>query len=152
MFSLFKLASIALVAAALPTALGSNLFVHNNCPFDVWCGSAKNDGASRPSVLVNGGGGTYQSPLPAEDDNVGSVLKCSRNPGLGQPFQMELAVQDGRSWFDLSAIDGDPFLDFPRHADIAGQCTLDCPPGSTACEYPVQVDCATMEDAWLHLC
>ncbi|KAI1770210.1 hypothetical protein F4818DRAFT_446506 [Hypoxylon cercidicola] len=151
MVNMLKLATVVL-SAALPTVLGGNLIAVNNCPFEVWCYAAKNDGTSAPSVQVGGNGGMYQSPLPALDDNVGSVLKCSMNPDLGQPFQMELAVQDGRSWFDLSAIDGDPFLQYQRHADVAGQCVLHCDPGSSSCEYPVQVDCATTEDAWMSLC
>lgn len=150
MVNMLKL-SLAL-AAACPTVLGSNLYAKNNCNFDIWCWAAKNDGTGSGTVQVGRNGGVYMSPLPADDDNVGSVLKCSEDPGLSKPFQMELAVQYGRSWFDLSAIDGDPFLDFTRHAEVAGQCVLHCDPGSTSCEYPVQVDCETQEDAWMTLC
>ncbi|KAI1452166.1 hypothetical protein F4805DRAFT_463051 [Annulohypoxylon moriforme] len=144
--------SAFVLTAALPSALGSHLNVHNNCGFEIYCGAAKNDGTSSPAVKVGGGGGTWQSPLPANDDNIGSVLKCANNPGLTQPFQMELALQNGHSWFDLSALDGDPFINVARHAEIAGQCVLDCPAGSVACEWPVQPDCQTSEDAWLTLC
>ncbi|XXH01477.1 Protein SLG1 [Hypoxylon texense] len=153
MISTSKLISLVLAGAALPTAvLGGNMIAVNNCDFDVWCWAAKNDGTTAPEVPVPGRGGMYQSPLPAADDNVGSVLKCSMSADYSQPYQMELAVQDGRSWFDLSAIDGNSFLPFMRHADIAGQCVLHCDPGSNACEYPVQVDCPTQADAWLSLC
>ncbi|KAI1139179.1 hypothetical protein F5Y05DRAFT_424845 [Hypoxylon sp. FL0543] len=149
MFTLFKFVSLAL--AAVPVVLGSTLHVQNNCEFPIHCGAAKNDGTSSPSVEV-GKGGTYHSPLAANNDNIGSVLKCATNAGLLQPFQMELAVQNGRSWFDLSALDGDPFVGYRRHAELAGQCLLDCPGGSTTCEWPVQVDCASQEDAWLTYC
>ncbi|KAI2603720.1 hypothetical protein GGR54DRAFT_644459 [Hypoxylon sp. NC1633] len=146
-----KFAALALLAA-VPTTMGSSLWVHNNCHFDIFCDAAKNDGKFSGGVKVAQNGGTYMSPLPADNDNVGTVLKCALDPGLSRPFQMELAVQNGRSWFDLSAIDGDPFIQFHRHAEIAGQCVLDCEPWSTACEYPVQVDCPTTEDAWLNIC
>ncbi|KAI4861205.1 hypothetical protein F4820DRAFT_452155 [Hypoxylon rubiginosum] len=153
MVSTSKLISIVLAGVTLPTAvLGGNLYALNNCDFDVWCWGAKNDGTTSPEVLTGARGGIYESPLPAQDDDVGSVVKCSMHADYSQPFQMELAVQDGRSWFDLSAIDGDPFLPFTRHADVAGQCLLHCDAGSISCEYPVQVDCATTEDAWLSLC
>ncbi|KAI0009969.1 hypothetical protein F4779DRAFT_639801 [Xylariaceae sp. FL0662B] len=143
--------AVALLAV-LPTALGSNLFVHNNCGFAIWCGAAKNKGGLGPTVQVGGSGGVYQSPLPAENDNIGSVLKCATNQALAQPFQMELNVQYGRSWLDLSAVDGDPFLAYHRHAETAGQCVIDCPAGSTACEWPHQIDCDSTENAWLTLC
>ncbi|KAI1413402.1 hypothetical protein F5Y13DRAFT_189311 [Hypoxylon sp. FL1857] len=149
MFSLLKFASLALVAA--PVVLGSELYIQNNCGFTMYCGAAKNDGTSSSSVQV-GNGGTYHSPLPANNDNIGSVLKCATNSGLQQPFQMELAVQNGRAWLDLSALDGDPFVGYHRHAELAGQCVLDCPGGATACEWPIQADCASQEDAWLTIC
>ncbi|KAI1210254.1 uncharacterized protein F4807DRAFT_460083 [Annulohypoxylon truncatum] len=151
MFNMLNLSAL-IFAAVLPSTLGSTLNVLNNCGFEIYCGAAKNDGSSSPAVRVNGGGSTWQSPLAADDDNIGSVLKCANNLGLIQPFQMELALQNGHSWFDLSALDGDPFIGVSRHAEIAGQCVLDCPPGSVGCEWPVQPDCQTSEDAWLTLC
>ncbi|OTB03264.1 hypothetical protein M426DRAFT_24048 [Hypoxylon sp. CI-4A] len=151
MVGFLKLASLAALAA-LPVAQCSDLFVLNNCNFNIFCAGAKNDGTSTVSTAVKGNGGTYKSPLLANDDNIGSVLKCSKNADMSKPFQMELAVQNGRSWFDLSAEDADPFVTYHRHAEIAGQCVLDCPPGSTSCEYPVQPDCLTTEDAWMTLC
>ncbi|KAI1464935.1 uncharacterized protein F4812DRAFT_441020 [Daldinia caldariorum] len=106
--------------------MAGNLLVQNNCKFDIWCSAAKNDGSSRDSVRVPAGN-HYTSPLPANNDNIGSVLKCTDTSGSKKVFQEELAVQNGRSWFDLSAIDGDPFINYHRHAEISGQCVLDCP-------------------------
>lgn len=149
MFNVLKLASLALLAA--PTVLASDIIVQNNCKFNVWCSAAKNDGASSALVKVKAGR-HYKSPLPAYNDNVGSVLKCTDVSGSRKVFQVELAVQNGRSWFDLSAIDGDPFLSHHRHAELAGQCVIDCPAGSTSCYYPLQVDCASTENAVLTIC
>ncbi|KAF3067230.1 hypothetical protein GL218_08569 [Daldinia childiae] len=149
MFNILKLTLLALLTA--PAVIASDLIVQNNCNFHVWCSAAKNDGSSSASVKVHAGR-HYTSPLPAYNDNVGSVLKCTDVSGSLSVFQAELAVQNGRSWFDLSAIDGDPFLPHHRHAELAGQCVLDCPPGSTSCYYPVQVDCATTESAVLTIC
>ncbi|KAI1385793.1 uncharacterized protein F4822DRAFT_432651 [Hypoxylon trugodes] len=141
-------ASLVLLAA-LPAAIASSLNVQNNCDFGIQCSAAKNDGSSSPPVEVNGNGGTYSSPLLANDDNVGTVLKC----GISGPvFQMELDLQNGRSWLDLSALDGDPFLPYHRHVELAGQCVIDCPATSTTCEWPLQVDCSSSEDGWLTLC
>ncbi|OTA55064.1 hypothetical protein K449DRAFT_400250 [Hypoxylon sp. EC38] len=150
MFSILKFASLAI--AAIPVVLGSTLHAHNNCAFTIYCGAAKNDGSFSPTVAVASRGGIYDSPLLANNDNVGSVLKCATNAGLSQPFQMELAVQNGRSWFDLSALDGDPFVGYSRHAELAGQCVLDCPASAKTCEWPIQVDCESQADAWLTIC
>ncbi|KAI6083469.1 hypothetical protein F4821DRAFT_262853 [Hypoxylon rubiginosum] len=150
MVNTMKLISIVL-SGALPTVFAGDLYAINHCSFDVWCWGAKNDGTDSPVELTTANGGIYKSPLRANNDNMGSVVKCSMNSDRSQPFQMELAVQNGRSWFDLSAIDGDPFLPFTRHGDVSGQCVLHCDPGSSSCEYPVQVDCETQEDAWLAL-
>ncbi|KAI1768475.1 hypothetical protein GGR53DRAFT_462442 [Hypoxylon sp. FL1150] len=120
MVNTFKLVSLVL-SGALPSVLGGNLHAINHCSFDMWCWGAKNDGSTSPEVRVAAHGGVYASPLPAKNDNVGSVVKCSMHSDFSQPFQMELAVQNGRSWFDLSAIDGDPFLKYERHGDVSGQ-------------------------------
>ncbi|KAI8964170.1 hypothetical protein F5Y11DRAFT_112223 [Daldinia sp. FL1419] len=149
MFNALKLASLALLAA--PAVMASNLIVQNNCNFNLFCFAAKNDGTSSKSVKVSAGN-HYQSPLPANDDNIGSVLKCTNTQGSRKVLQAELAVQNGHSWFDISALDGDPFLSHHRHAELAGQCVLDCPAGSTSCYWPVQVDCYSTDDAVLTIC
>ncbi|KAI0017539.1 hypothetical protein F4780DRAFT_796145 [Xylariomycetidae sp. FL0641] len=100
-------------------------------------------------------GGAYSAPGPytANNDDVGAVLKCGTSPALSSPYQMELAISNGVAYLDLSAIDGDPFLARRRHAQLAaGLCVLDCPPGSTACEFPKLVTCNSQADATLTVC
>ncbi|KAH9906055.1 hypothetical protein F4778DRAFT_728633 [Xylariomycetidae sp. FL2044] len=147
MFSFTKLAALLLVA--VPGTLAGNLIVRNNLGFTIWCGAADNQGASSPVVAVPSGAG-YTSPLPAMEG--GAVLKCADNPGYRPVYQFEVATTNGRTWMDLSSLDGSPFLGYHRHAEVPGtSCVLDCPAGSTACEWPVMVDCASTADAIMTL-
>ncbi|KAI1132844.1 hypothetical protein F5Y10DRAFT_260743 [Nemania abortiva] len=118
MLNLLSLAGLSLLAA-LPQAYAGNLVAHNNCPFSIYCASAKNDATFSPTVEVVSGA-TYLSPQPAFNDNVGVVVKCALDPSLYPVYQMELAVQYGISWLDISHEDGDPFLQYHRHAEIRG--------------------------------
>ncbi|KAI3333931.1 hypothetical protein F4824DRAFT_502633 [Ustulina deusta] len=101
----------------LPQTFAKWLIAKNECPFEIWCAGAKNDRTFTPSSLVLPGQ-MYWSQLTADNDNIGAVLKCALNPQVQQPYQMEVNVQYGLSWLDLSAIDGDPFLAYHRHAEI----------------------------------
>ncbi|KAI0097270.1 hypothetical protein GGR51DRAFT_566714 [Nemania sp. FL0031] len=138
--------------AAFPQAYAGNLLVYNACPFQIWCASAKNDASFSETIPV-AAGGTYLSPKPAMNDNIGAVVKCALNPSLHPVYQLELAVKDGRSWLDLSHEDGSPFLGHHRHAQIDGsECTIDCQPGESNCDYPTSVDCFSQGDAVMTLC
>ncbi|KAI1149990.1 hypothetical protein F4825DRAFT_468575 [Nemania diffusa] len=138
--------------AAFPQAFAGNLIAFNGCPFQIYCAAAKNDGSFSETVPVEPGK-IYWSPKPAFNDNVGSVVKCGLTAALSPVYQLELAVQYGRSWLDLSHEDGNPFLAYHRRAEIAGSsCVLDCKAGEESCEYPVQVDCMNEGDAVMTLC
>ncbi|KAI1429820.1 hypothetical protein F5Y12DRAFT_795353 [Xylaria sp. FL1777] len=102
-----------------PQILAKWLSARNECPFDVWCAGAKNDGTFTPSTKISQGQ-TYRSELTADDNNIGAVLKCALDPYIQQPYQMEVTVRRGLTWLDLSAVNGDPFLDYHRHAEING--------------------------------
>ncbi|GAP88420.1 hypothetical protein SAMD00023353_2900980 [Rosellinia necatrix] len=144
--------ALTLLFALLPQALAGNLIVHNKCHFNIWCAGAKNDRTATPAYKVRAGH-KFTSPSPAHDDNVGAVLKCSLASDLSSPYQLEVAVLEGRSFIDLSALDGHPFLAYHRHAEVRkGGCILDCPPGVQTCEWPEAVDCATAGDAIMTLC
>ncbi|KAI0434176.1 hypothetical protein F5Y09DRAFT_357521 [Xylaria sp. FL1042] len=128
------------------------LFAKNECSFEVWCAGAKNDGTFTEIRKVLPGQ-LYRSDLPAQNNNIGTVVKCAMNDAIHQPYQLEVNVENGLTWLDLSSIDGNPFLGYHRHAEVnGGLCALDCPPGSTACEYPVTMTCKTQADATLYLC
>ncbi|KAI0968212.1 hypothetical protein F4678DRAFT_464719 [Xylaria arbuscula] len=153
MTGLLQLALISWISLA-PQAYSKFLIAKNDCGFEVYCAGAKNNGAFSPITKVLPGQ-WYQSPLSADNDNIGAVLKCDIDPALQKPFQLELNVQYGKSWVDLSAIDGDPFLPYHRHAELdGGLCSVDCPPGVAGdCEWPnVQPTCMTTGDATLYIC
>ncbi|KAI1268086.1 hypothetical protein F5Y18DRAFT_377377 [Xylariaceae sp. FL1019] len=105
--------------AMMPTALAGTLSVVNSCSFAIYCGGANNNGDDTPTFYVPAGT-SWTSTLTAPNNNVGVALKCATNPGLLNPYQMEIAIQNGRAWLDLSAVDGDPFLAYHRHAEIPG--------------------------------
>ncbi|KAI0443499.1 hypothetical protein F4803DRAFT_550119 [Xylaria telfairii] len=108
------------VLIALPQTLAGNLIVHNQCDFEIWCGSAANDGTFTPAALVHMGQ-AYVSPQPAVPGEKGVVVKCGRRSDLGEPYQLEVAQDaDSRTWFDLSSLDGRPFERYKRHAEILG--------------------------------
>ncbi|KAJ2989007.1 hypothetical protein NUW58_g3687 [Xylaria curta] len=107
------------VLAMAPYSYAGNLIVKNQCPTTIWCGAAKNDGTFSPSVQV-APGASYTSPKPAYNDGIGAVLKCGQEQDMLHPYQLEMAVQNGRSWLDLSNLDGSPYHGFHRHAEIAG--------------------------------
>ncbi|KAI1190858.1 hypothetical protein F5B17DRAFT_427145 [Nemania serpens] len=138
--------------AALPQVFAGNLLVDNSCDFSIYCAGAKNDGTFTEVVHV-AAGDILQSLKPANNDNVGAVLKCALDQSLETVYQMEMAVRDGKTWLDLSSLDGAPFVAYHRHAEIPGTtCTLDCAAGETACEWPTSVDCISNGDAILTLC
>ncbi|KAI0163963.1 hypothetical protein GGR57DRAFT_498047 [Xylariaceae sp. FL1272] len=105
--------------AMMPAALAGTLSVHNSCSFGIFCAGANNKGDFTPTVSVPAGT-SWTSLLSAENDNIGAVLKCATNSGLSGPYQMEIAILNGRAYLDLSAEDGDPFLAYHRHAEIPG--------------------------------
>ncbi|KAI1118411.1 hypothetical protein F5Y14DRAFT_263783 [Nemania sp. NC0429] len=151
MSRLISIAAFA-VLAALPQAFAGNLLVDNSCEFSIFCAGAKNDGTFTEVVEV-GGGEVLQSLKPANNDNIGAVLKCGLDNTLQNVYQMEMAVRDGKTWLDLSSLDGSPFVAYRRRAEIPGTtCALDCQAGQTNCEWPTSVDCISDGDAILTLC
>ncbi|KAK5626400.1 hypothetical protein RRF57_002115 [Xylaria bambusicola] len=151
MSRVFGLTTLSLLFLATP-ASAAVLKALNLCPFEIYCGGAKNDGTFSNTTKVPSGA-LYRSPLQANNDNIGTVLKCALNDQLQQPFQMEVNIQFGITWFDLSAVDGDPFLAYHRYAEVdSGLCPLDCPPYTKNCEWPVQLTCLTMNDSTMYLC
>ncbi|KAI1865018.1 uncharacterized protein JN550_008564 [Neoarthrinium moseri] len=136
------------------SVLGGYLNVQNSCSFAIFCQGAKGDGTDTGAATSVGAGSSWTSPLAANDDNIGATLKCSLSSTLSSPYQLEMAVAAGRSWLDLSRVDGAPFEAFHRSAEWPGtSCpVLDCPAGSSACEWPTQIDCATTADVWMYLC
>ncbi|KAI0553074.1 hypothetical protein F4679DRAFT_580744 [Xylaria curta] len=147
--------SIALnfLLIALPGALAGNLIVHNQCIFEIWCGSAANDGTFTPAIHVDAGG-FYTSPRPAIPGARGVVVKCGLDSNIQQPYQLEVAQDaDTRLWIDLSDLNGHPFQAYHRHAEVPGtNCILDCPGGVTTCEWPDQLACYSTQDVVLTIC
>lgn len=118
MLRLRDFATLSLLSL-VPQALATFLKVQNNCAFEIYCAGAKNDGrfTNVQNVLP---GALYKSELAGDNDNIGTVAKCALNPHIQHPFQMEVAVRNGNTFLDLSAVDGDPFLPYDRYAEVDG--------------------------------
>ncbi|KAK8094223.1 antigenic thaumatin domain-containing protein [Apiospora hydei] len=87
------------------------------------------------------------------NDNIGVSLKCANNAGLSQPFQLEGTIKGGVAWYDLSAVDGDPFLNQRRVGYWPNtNCQIVCNPGDKGCEWPYQQTCPNPTDMVLALC
>ncbi|KAK8122629.1 hypothetical protein PG984_011299 [Apiospora sp. TS-2023a] len=136
--------------------------VLNNCPFDIYCASAKGPeggsaiGTFTPTRLV--ASGDEANFMSTDNNNVGVSLKCDVNEDLLHPYQMESTISNGVAYYDLSAVDADPFIDYQRTAVFPGpnhhtDCpVLHCEPGQTSCEWPFMETCVTTGDLLLVLC
>lgn len=75
-------------------------------------------------------------------------------------YQIEYAVDGKLVWYNLSAIDGDPFWEVKRRLKVKGmdeKCeTMECEAGEArgACNWPTLGDCAAKEgnDVSFELC
>ncbi|KAK8134243.1 antigenic thaumatin domain-containing protein [Apiospora sp. TS-2023a] len=142
----------SLLASRNSVVLAGATRVENHCGFTIWCASAKTDGtASATRALGGGASATFQDIY---DDNVGVSLKCADNAGFSHPFQMEGGINGGTAWYDLSALDGDPFLAQRRVGYWPNtNCQIVCNPGETSsCEWPVMPTCPNPTDMVLALC
>ncbi|KAK8104841.1 antigenic thaumatin domain-containing protein [Apiospora kogelbergensis] len=136
--------------------------IFNNCQFDIYCASAKGPengaaiGTFTPTRLV--AAGDEASFMSTDNNNVGVSLKCDVNEDLLHPYQLESTIKDGVAYYDLSAVDGDPFLAYKRTAvfpngDHTTNCpVLHCEPGETSCEWPFMETCNTTGDILLVTC
>lgn len=89
-------------------------------------------------------------------DNIGVNVHCGLDSGVSDSdqYQLELAVDKGVSYADLSAVNGNPFLEYQRALNYPGTTCADteCAAGSTSCDWPVSINCNTEADAYMYLC
>ncbi|KAK7984735.1 hypothetical protein PG996_006027 [Apiospora saccharicola] len=136
--------------------------VLNNCPFDIYCASAKGpEGGSAIGTFTSTrlvASGDEANFMSTDNNNVGVSLKCDVNEDLLHPYQLESTISNGVAYYDLSAVDADPFIDYKRTAVFPGpnhqtDCpVLHCEPGQTSCEWPFMETCVTTGDLLLVLC
>lgn len=150
--------------AALGLAGGARGFgtrVRNQCAFPIHCRGAKGPVAGAAvgttgEVVVLAPGAEAGSFETVNNDNVGVSVKCAIVPADldNMPYQLEVAEAAGILYYDLSSIDGDPFLPYPRTASLPGtDCPgLACAPGDGSCEWPFLETCTTEADVLMTLC
>jgi len=131
----------------LPTTYAStNTTIQNRCDFSVYVAAANctYGSATNTSILLPNHTFTYE--LPPDHSNCGQTIKLANNTNLQEPYQIEWSTDlNGIIWYDLSAVDGNPFLGYRRFMQVASgneSChSLLCLPGETACEWPAMHDC-----------
>lgn len=89
-------------------------------------------------------------------DNIGVNVHCGVESSVSDSnqYQLELAVKDGVSYGDLSAVNGDPFLKYQRAINYPGTTCdeAECAAGSTSCDWPLSMNCNTEADMYMYLC
>ncbi|ROW10955.1 hypothetical protein VMCG_00856 [Cytospora schulzeri] len=164
-------ATAFVVLAILTGALGSFMHVQNDCDFPIYCiGSRSNDGIGDATETIEvPAGDSWRSPLEVLDNDYGSALKCSPEEDTPDDNQYQMEVNsNGKTWLDLSIVNGDPFTDYERAVYFSKRgldCpSLECSPGDNSCEWcpevgeticdpPNFITCHdTDADAWLYLC
>jgi hypothetical protein len=118
--------SLLAILSLTSLALAGDLILQNNCDFSVLAEGAKNsDPISYGAWETVESGYNWTSPYSAANDGVGVVLKVTISD-TSTPYQLEAAISGGTNWYDLSALDGNPFSEYVRTAVVAG----------TSCMYP----------------
>ncbi|KAF2745969.1 hypothetical protein M011DRAFT_128583 [Sporormia fimetaria CBS 119925] len=132
-----------------PSARAISAVITNNCPFNIYLNTASclTNYASpssllRPSTSTTG----WTNMTYALNDNCGHTIKLSRTLDFeGEIYQIEYSVDKGIVWYNLSAIDGDPFWEVQRALEVQGsQCErLVCEAGENevGCAWPLMADC-----------
>lgn len=112
--------------------------VQNNCDFTIFYSSVNEQVTVVPDGYVEPG--TTTSGAFAGDLDGLSVKLCSDAAGCANPYQFETTVdmETGQIFYDLSAVNGDPFIGGPRSiypSDGSGP-TFSCASGDdSACAF-----------------
>lgn len=139
----------AVLLALAPTALSvGTAHVVNNCGFDVWYASvAQNSFPAMQKLPANGFSEVYSLP------NVGVSIKLAPSASAA-PTQFEFTWADGKINYDISNIDGNPFMKWGMSLapSMAGDSAypsckvVSCPAGQSPCTeaYNLPDDVRTM--------
>ncbi|KAF2814309.1 uncharacterized protein BDZ99DRAFT_459997 [Mytilinidion resinicola] len=82
-------------------------------------------------------------------------MKIDNNAAMSHPYEVEYSCKDSRTWYDLSSLDGSPFVTNRRFVQVgdAGQCpTIFWTYNDQSCEWPVQKDCHNGGPLSFYLC
>lgn len=120
--------------STIPATLAASAVVVNNCGTQIYLASVKNNNNAKPQPLA--ANGRYSEPLSVANNGVS--IKVSQAPG-GAVAQFEFTLAgDGKVYYDISNIDGNPFaahgvslVPSIKSSTANPTCvTIDCPPGA----------------------
>jgi hypothetical protein len=144
-----------------PTSVNVTGYIHNSCPFPIYLTTAYccHDCFTPTLVLRPGTNTTHLNITRPVHPNCGQTIKLSPTPDFaGDIYQIEYCVEGGVVWYNLSAIDGDPFWRVARKLEVLGRgCeSIVCPAGEreSTCNWPTMGDCParTGNDVRFFLC
>jgi hypothetical protein len=129
------LVGLLALLTTLPSALAaSNAIVVNQCGAPIQIASVKNNNNAQPWPLP--AGQRYTEPMLVKSNGVS--IKVQANPG-GKVAQFEFTLaSDGKVYYDISNIDGNPFaahgvslVPSVKYSAANPTCvSVDCPPGA----------------------
>jgi len=157
--TLFKGAAVLLAATNVVFAAG-NAIVHNQCDFDVYLWSVSDAATSMTTIEKKGG--EYAEAYQLNPNGGGISLKVGRDMSGKNITQYEYTLKGDSLWYDLSLIDGHPFIEhgvsiIPSDDDCRA---VICPAGVELCAaaYMIPTDnwatahCGSDADTVLILC
>ena len=120
-------------AAVTPTEVGSAI-VKNNCGFDIHLVSVSS--TTGPEQIIRPGN-SYSERFRPSSSGAGTSLKIGRSNPLagGSIIQFEYAISNTLVYYDLSAVNGDPFSGYYRSIDpaISTCARITCPANQNPC-------------------
>lgn len=157
--TLFTRAAVLLAATRTVSALGTAI-VHNQCDFDVYLWSVSDTAGSMQTLSANGG--EYSEAYQNNPDGGGISIKVGRDTTGFNITQYEYTLQSGSLWYDLSLINGYPFVEFgvsiiPSDTTCS---SVICPAGLELCAAAYMVpddnfataECTSSADTVMLLC
>ncbi|KAF2745779.1 hypothetical protein M011DRAFT_478568 [Sporormia fimetaria CBS 119925] len=141
-------------------------YVQNNCDRSIfvqyaWCCTEerRRRGETCADGLLELKPGTgYWTSGGCRNDHCSQTIRIYRDRSARDVYQVEYIMDpNGRVWYNLSAVDGNPFGDKKRYFEIRGRKTCEwmyCAPGqdSKHCDWPYKEGDCEAGDVMFYLC
>jgi hypothetical protein len=102
-------AAVLLAASASVVSAGSAI-IHNQCDFPVYLWSVSNTAGPMQELAANGG--EYTEVYRNNPNGGGISMKIASDEAASEITQFEYTLEDADLWYDLSNINGYPFMEW----------------------------------------
>lgn len=99
-----------LLASAASVASAGSAIIHNQCDFPVYLWSVSNTAGPMQELAANGG--EYTEEYRNNPNGGGVSMKIAADKAASEITQFEYTLEDADLWYDLSNINGYPFMDW----------------------------------------